>query len=699
MPPHWLRYIPLYLPWLALLGWLASLSWFLTDDAFITFRYARNLLAGHGLVFNPGEYVEGYSNFLWLLELAAIWAVSGIAPEYTAQWLSVAFTAATLAAMLWWLLKLPGLPHRALTIWMALGFLCSSATFATWTSGGGLETRQFTFFILLTVVCLSLYRERTAGLLTASFSLAAAAYTRPEGPLIALVCFAWFPLQRLADAGRPAPNWHQLRQIDWRGLACLSAPCLILIAAYFLFRYAYYGEWLPNTYYAKYVRPWYEMGFIYLWSAALETGLYLLLPLACIGLRQQWHQRRDSAYALTLLLIAFHALYLLRVGGDRFEHRPLDFYWPLLAVPAAQGIACLGAALLPWLRSFAPPLPLLGTQLCILLLFLPILFYANAMQAALSRIAGDYPELTSENAPWLLATPGMTALNAIASELRRQTISRGVARRTWVYQHYPQHYIPQWQPYQAMERGLIPDDALTASGQIGVKFYYLPDLRVIDTAGLTDYAIARNPVLKPNRERRMAVDRDPPPGYLTRRGANFTVYPAAYSIQEALALNRGEFALRVGTDLYLPFDAPSRQWVADRFAGRQWHSRQPYIDRLLTQLQASPPALTAPFAVYLTTTENLLLYLHPAECTAADLQSWFFLHIEPVDPVHLPLNRRQHGFDNLDFTFHRLLSDDQDGGRCITAANLPDYPIAAIRTGQFVDDAKLWEGEIRLNPK
>ncbi len=43
--------------------------WFVTDDAFISFRYARNLVLGHGLRFNPGEHlpVEGYSNFLWVL--------------------------------------------------------------------------------------------------------------------------------------------------------------------------------------------------------------------------------------------------------------------------------------------------------------------------------------------------------------------------------------------------------------------------------------------------------------------------------------------------------------------------------------------------------------------------------------------------------------------------------------------------------
>ena len=69
-------------PWGGLLAWLSHVAWFLCDDAFISFRYARNLLEGHGLVFNPGEYVEGYSNFLWTLELALLWALFDLPPEY-----------------------------------------------------------------------------------------------------------------------------------------------------------------------------------------------------------------------------------------------------------------------------------------------------------------------------------------------------------------------------------------------------------------------------------------------------------------------------------------------------------------------------------------------------------------------------------------------------------------------------------------
>ena len=196
-----LWHVLFFLPWLALLAWMAAESWFLCDDAFVSFRYARNLLEGHGLVFNVGERVEGYTNFLWTLELAALWGIFGLRPEHAAPWLSAACTAATVAATLWWAARLPELKQRKLTAWMALGLLCSSATFAVWTSGGGLETRQFTLFVVLSVVCLSLYRRSRRGLTAASLSLAAAALTRPEGLLIAACCFAWFIAQRMADGG------------------------------------------------------------------------------------------------------------------------------------------------------------------------------------------------------------------------------------------------------------------------------------------------------------------------------------------------------------------------------------------------------------------------------------------------------------------------------------------------------------------
>jgi hypothetical protein len=52
---------------LVIIGVWGGIPWlrtvWLSDDAFMSFRYALNLLAGHGLVYNPGECVEGHANF------------------------------------------------------------------------------------------------------------------------------------------------------------------------------------------------------------------------------------------------------------------------------------------------------------------------------------------------------------------------------------------------------------------------------------------------------------------------------------------------------------------------------------------------------------------------------------------------------------------------------------------------------------
>ena len=212
---------------------------------------------------------------------------------------------------------------------MALGLLCSSATFAVWTSAGGLETRQFTFFVVLAVVCLTLHGKGRGSLIAASLSLAAAELTRPEGLMLAAVCFLWFAARLTLREGRvSARTVHQT--------LLLTVPFIVIVLAHYLGRYAYYGEWLPNTYYAKHVRPWYESGFRYLGAAALETGLYLILPLSICALLHRW-RHRDASYALVLFVVCAHMGYLLRIGGDHFEYRPLDFYWPLLSLPAAHG--------------------------------------------------------------------------------------------------------------------------------------------------------------------------------------------------------------------------------------------------------------------------------------------------------------------------------------------------------------------------
>ena len=558
----------LFLPWLALLGWLAKAGWFITDDAFISFRYARNLLDGHGLVFNRGEYVEGYTNFLWVLELAAIWRVLGIRPEDAAQWLSVIYTVGTLAVLLWWVARLPGVRHRWLVAWMALGLVCSSATFAVWTSGGGLETRQFTFFVLGAVACLSVFGANRWGLLAASLSLAAAALTRPEGLLVAACCVGWYVAQRVLRD----------RLLDWRGTLALGGPFAVLIGGHFLARFRYYGEWLPNTYYAKHVGPWYESGFRYLSAAAIETGLYLLLPLAYLALRARWRERRDGIYVLVLLLVGTHLAYLFEIGGDHFEYRPMDYYWPLLAVPAADGLVRVGTRLSarlprPWQR--------IGGRTLAVGLLGPLVFYSGALQAVLLLEGTAIPRpdhgiapqvvLNEQNAGWLLTAPGMPALVAVSNDLRLRSERQLVGRRVHKHLADANSRIRGWKPYEDVSRQVIPVDAVVATTGIGIGPYFVPNLQVVDTLGLTDSTVARNPVRKTRSQRVIAHDRNPPPGYLWHRGVNLRLFPAVATKDQALS--RANYAINVGRDIWMPFDVFDHVWAYERFGNMDLRAR------------------------------------------------------------------------------------------------------------------------------
>ena len=371
-------------------------------------------------------------------------------------------------------------------------------------------------------------------------------------------------------------------------------PCVGLVAVHYLFRYGYYGEWLPNTYYAKHIRPWYEAGWPYLAAAALETGLYLLLPLAGLALVKEWRVRRSLTYALPLLCVVLHAAYVARVGGDHFEYRPLDFYWPLLAVPAAVGIMHLGLGMAAAVRRFRPfaawPLAT-RPQTWALVLFLPVLFYCGAMQAALLFEGAKIDEysnmmyfgLDEGNAGWLRAAPGMSVLATISNDLRSRLIRQGIGMRFVEHREFADMRMWAWQPYENMERDLIPSDAVMARVSTGVMTYYVPDMTVVDIVGLTDATVARNPVVHPNHKRSIAHDRSPPPGYLKDRGVNFAILSAVSTWRTCCA----RYVVKVGHDLWMPFDTTEdHQWVMTRFAGRDLrvnfhlHQTDPSANRL-----------------------------------------------------------------------------------------------------------------------
>ncbi len=93
------------------------------------------------------------------------------------------------------------------------------------------------------------------------------------------------------------------------------------------------------------------------------------------------------------------------------------------------------------------------------------------------------------------------------------------------------------------------------------------------------------------------------------------------------------------------------------------------------------------FNVYLNEEENMLIYVKN-DCTEVDISPATFLHVVPINKMDLPDDRQQYGYDNLDFTSgtYEFLSE----GLCLATRDLPDYEIATIRTGQYIDSGQIW---------
>ncbi len=117
-------------------------------------------------------------------------------------------------------------------------------------------------------------------------------------------------------------------------------------------------------------------------------------------------------------------------------------------------------------------------------------------------------------------------------------------------------------------------------------------------------------------------------------------------------------------------------------------------------VRSAEPVIRSDFDVYLM--RNRLIYVKEP-CDPADTEPRFFVHIVPADANDLPLIRKPHGFDNLDFAFGDYSSGMSFGGKCLVTRPLPDYTIATIRTGQFVrkkekgKTGEIWEGTLTLN--
>ena len=98
------------------------------------------------------------------------------------------------------------------------------------------------------------------------------------------------------------------------------------------------------------------------------------------------------------------------------------------------------------------------------------------------------------------------------------------------------------------------------------------------------------------------------------------------------------------------------------------------------------------FRVYLADDQQGIQYVR-ADCAPADTEAAFFLHLTPRALADLPPDRQEFGFDSLDFNFYTAGGEFQRG-QCVVQIPLPAYPLAYLRTGQYVADVgEIWVAE------
>jgi arabinofuranosyltransferase len=284
------------------------------DDAYITFRYARNFARGAGLVYNPGDYVKGYSNTLYTLLMTGP-ELFGRDPIGLSKSLGV-LSFATLAAVgggLYW--REPSALGREHALWFLL-LLGLSAALAVHCMGG-LETGLHTALIFC-AVARRLHEQRHGGRPWSALLLAALVMSRPEGIVIFAALAAHDLVFRLG-----------YKQRFGRAELYFYLLPVLVYAAELSWSKHYYGSALPQTYYAKTAAA-HGVGEL---IAALGSGAfkqlrndsYLAGGLSQIGLG--WaalcalplallppsRRRQNSAFGLVVLA---QLLFIARAGSD-----------------------------------------------------------------------------------------------------------------------------------------------------------------------------------------------------------------------------------------------------------------------------------------------------------------------------------------------------------------------------------------------
>jgi hypothetical protein len=441
----------------------------LFDDAYISLRYASNFAEGNGLVWNLGERVEGYTNFLWTVLIALFLRLTSVEAPLIALglcWFVFVLNLVVAARLEARVLRTFDAP---VPVAIAPLLLAMHSVFLAYGSTG-METGLCALWVSLAALALCGPWSGRAALL-AGGALIAATLTRPDHALFYVVGAAVVVFQELSLLWQSRARGEALPlRASLRRASLYAAPFAVYLA-YLGWKLQYYGELLPNTYYAKSAdMDWYEQGRIYLLLFVIATSALVplgLIAVAGLRLRSRGMDAWTRLLGFTAGSTVLYCLYVAKVGGDFMHGRFLVSLVPIVYICASVGVHSLapregGAAALgrwlPWavaagvLLASLQPLPLFDRTYP---------HFGVVDESSYYPVTRLRPEVRVNHNHW-----------AIGTFIRDRLVAQGI-------------------------------EPIIGTGGIGMVGYY-SRLRLIDVYGLTDATVAHRELgerLRPGHEK------------------------------------------------------------------------------------------------------------------------------------------------------------------------------------------------------
>lgn len=274
------------------------------DDAYISYRYGKNLMEGKGLVYNDGEYVEGYTNFLWTVVTAPFTQVRSVDVSIFSSGLGLILSIINILLIALISRQFNGNLTKYLKYLVLLPplFLALDDSIAFWAIGG-MEFPVYTLFILGIIYNYFKLNDGSKHLVYLIAFLMLCTLTRPEGNMIFVITLFHLLVFR--------KNIKNYKKIILTIIVSYAVFCLV----YYGFKLLFYGQVIPNTFYAKGVTDL-KMNFVlgtkYL-ALCTGTRLYIFVFILFIPFKKAF---KDFKLSYLTLFVGMYIIYLVAVGGD-----------------------------------------------------------------------------------------------------------------------------------------------------------------------------------------------------------------------------------------------------------------------------------------------------------------------------------------------------------------------------------------------